>query len=390
MTTLNFRPLRHMREIEKADSDVSDELKKPGVYIWGFLYKKSRVESSVELHELCGFECFKKYNWEIVKCDDDELKKADIEIQSASKNNKVCSNYLFVPYYVGISTDISKGVKARLEEHRKMDNGHSAKYVRLKEEFMKCYHKHLFSLNSKKKPSPTLPVFPILKGTLNNNHVWSLLAHQGYVYHFNRQSTCVLIDHAQPNRMKFAETKENGNYSITDYSQDFGNDKWVSKNDPLKNRVKKGKNGKNNFWFTYCELDYNSFLNYIKVYKLPEIEKEKEEIVDKKSKIEEFNNDIKRLGGYSKFSFEEPPKDLIEKRKWKSEIKSFFEQAEAAAYFALRGITFSRTHSVKLPEGWEIQNNSGFNIFLDSAANKKKKNVITCTPKDEFNWPGYW
>jgi hypothetical protein len=70
--------------------------------------------------------------------------------------------------------------------------------------------------------------------------------------------------------------------------------------------------------------------------------------------------------------------------------KKYFHQAEAATYFALRGITFSRTHTVEFPEGWGIQNNSGFNIFLDSAANKKKKNVITCTPEDEFNWPGYW
>jgi hypothetical protein len=43
-----------------------------------------------------------------------------------------------------------------------------------------------------------------------------------------------------------------------------------------------------------------------------------------------------------------------------------------------------------LLEKWKINNNSGFNIFLDNAGNKKENNVRTCTPEDEFNWPGYW
>jgi hypothetical protein len=394
-----------MREIEKADSDVSDELKKPGVYIWGFLYKKRSAEDSVEPHELCGDDCLEKHNWEIVKCDDYELKMADIEIQSASKNNNECTNYLFVPYYVGISTDISKGVKARLEEHRKMDNGHSAKYVRLKEEFMKCYHKHLFSLNSKNKPSPTLPVFPILKGSLNNNHVWTLLADQGYIYYFNRQSVCRLITHFdQKTNQKllfqrpFRQKKEDEYYPIDIYCKNFGNNKWVSKNDPLKNRVKKEKDGKYNFWFTYCELDDKSLKNYIKSFKLPLIlnkqnDLEKSEAESKKMK--KLKEEEKRLNEClilipGNESNKKNQKDLEDN--FNKERKSFFEQAEAATYFLLKGITFSRTRNVENKRGWKIINHSGFDIFLNKNSRKtlSKGNSTVCHPSDQFNWPGYW
>jgi hypothetical protein len=375
-----------MRELGNSDSEVAEDHKKPGIYIWGFLYE-NKPKPTKKKYKLCDDHCNKKNNWKIVDGKKDNVIDKVYETIELGDNEQ-CSKLLFIPYYVGIST--IDGVEDRLNEHKKMDSGHSAKYVRLKEEFMLCYHKHLFFLNSKREHSPALPIFPILKGTLNNNHVWTLLAKQGYVYHFNRQSTCMLIDHQKKSSIQFNQLKEDGNYSITDYSKAFGNNNWIIQNDPLKSRVK--KDGNYNFWFTYCELDYNSFLNYIKVYKLPEIEKEKEEIVDKKSKIEEFNNDIKRLEGYSKFSFEKPPKDLIEKRKWKSEIKSFFEQAEAATYFALRGITFSRTHTVDFPNGWNIENNSGFNIFLENQSDNdlEKINVRSCDPSDQFNWPGYW
>jgi hypothetical protein len=72
--------------------------------------------------------------------------------------------------------------------------------------------------------------------------------------------------------------------------------------------------------------------------------------------------------------------------------KNQLHQAEAATYFTLRGITFSRTHTVEFPEGWEIQNNSGFNIFLDNGTQKTlgENNIRTGTPGDEYNWPGYW
>jgi len=445
-----------MREIEKADSDVSDELKKPGVYIWGFLYKRRASPKKAKKTKLCIETCLEKDNWEIVNCNEgkkykNELKKAYTEIQSASKNNKECTNYLFVPYYVGISTDKNNGVKVRLNKHRELDEDTSKnqdiaskKYVRLKDDFMLCYHKHVFFLDEQNEPTLTLPKFPILKGTLNNNHVWTLLAAQGYVYHFNRQSICRLVTHFdQETKQKllfqrpFRQKKENDNYSISDYSDDFGNNDWIIQKDPLKNRVK--KDGDNNFWFTYCEIEDSSLIDYIKT-KLIDVESKKDmnkskldELKDKKVKNESkltelrekirlikekpektnarlekddlenenrtLNKDIQNLQKQDKNLNKQSEilqKDEGELKKKDEEDdkekvrKKYFHQAEAATYFALRGITFSRTHTVEFPEGWGIQNNSGFNIFLDSAANKKKKNVITCTPEDEFNWPGYW
>jgi hypothetical protein len=72
--------------------------------------------------------------------------------------------------------------------------------------------------------------------------------------------------------------------------------------------------------------------------------------------------------------------------------KNQLHQAEAATYFALRGITFSRTHTVDFPNGWNIENNSGFNIFLENQSDNdlEKINVRSCDPSDQFNWPGYW
>jgi hypothetical protein len=417
---------------------IHSDLKKPGIYIWGFLYKKGCVEDSVELNQLCGSECFKKYNWEIVNCDKNELEKALKEIQLATEQNEICSNYLFISYYVGISTS-KQGVKERLDEHKKMDNGHSAKYVRLKDEFMLCYHKHVFSLYSKKKPSSALPVFPILKGSLNNNHVWTLLANQGYVYHFNRQSACMLIDHNKNSNIQFNQSIENGNYSINDYSRAFGNNDWIIQNDPLKNRVK--KDGDNNFWFTYCEIEDSSLIDYIKskfndveskkVKNESELTKLRRETGKNESELTELREKIKLIKEKPEKIIARLQKDHLEKKnrtlnkdiqnlekqienlKKQLEIlnedkkelekkdegdhkekvrKKYFHQAESATYFALRGITFSRTHTVEFPEGWNIENNSGFDIFLNNASQKTlgKNNPRTCDLEDEYNWPGYW
>ncbi len=422
-----------MRELGNSDSKVAEDLKKPGIYIWGFLYE-NKPKPTKKKYKLCDDHCNKKNNWKIVDGKKDNVIDKVYETIELGDNEQ-CSKLLFIPYYVGIST--IDGVEDRLNEHKKMDSGHSAKYVRLKEEFMLCYHKHLFFLNSKREHSPALPIFPILKGTLNNNHVWTLLAKQGYVYHFNRQSTCMLIDHSLPNNMKFAEYKENGNYSITEYSQDFGNEDYINDNDPLKNRVK--MEGNYNFWFTYCEIEDSSLIDYIKT-KLIDVESKKdmnksklEELKDKKvkneSKLTELREKIKLIKEKPEKTNARLEKDDLEKENRtlnkdiqnlqkqgknlikQSEIlqkdeeelkkkdeeddkekvrKKYFHQAEAATYFALRGITFSRTHTVEFPEGWKIQNNSGFNIFLDNAGNKKENNIRICTPKDEFNWPGYW
>jgi hypothetical protein len=421
MTTLNFQPLQHMRDLQDCDCKDSKtckkcRLKKPGVYIWGFLYKKkSIVKDGGKLHELCGPKCLEKHNWEIVKFkddEDDELKKAYIEIESASKNNEVCSNYLFIPYYVGISTDKDNGVKVRLNQHRELDEGSSKKqesttkrYVRLKDEYMKCYHKHVLFLDQQTNPPSAIPEFPILKGTLNNNNVWTLLADQGYIYYFNRQSVCRLITHFdQKTNQKllfqrpFRQKKEDEYYPIDIYCKNFGNNKWVSKNDPLKNRVKKEKDGKYNFWFTYCELDDKSLKNYIKSFKLPLIlnkQKDLEKSEAESKKMKKLKEEEKRLNEClilipGNESNKKNQKDLEDN--FNKERKSFFEQAEAATYFLLKGITFSRTRNVENKRGWKIINHSGFDIFLNKNSRKtlSKGNSTVCHPSDQFNWPGYW
>lgn len=421
MTTLNFQPLQHMRDLENCACKYPKtcekcRLNKPGVYIWGFLYRKRNVEDSVEPHELCGDTCLEKHNWEIVNCNEgkknkNELEKALKEIQLATEQNIACKDYLFIPYYVGISTDKDKGVKVRLNQHRELDEDTSKnqdsvtkKYLRLKDDFMLCYHKHVFLLDEQNEPSLTLPKFPILKGTLNNNYAWTLLAAQGYVYYFNRQSICRLITHFDEEtnqkllfQRPFRQKKEDEYYPIDVYCKNFGNNKWVSKNDPLKNRVKKGKNGKNNFWFTYCELDDKSFKNYIERFKLPstlnKINKQKdlEKPEAQSKKMKSLEKEEKRLKECLEFMpGKKNPKD--QEDNFNKERKSFFEQAEAATYFLLKGVTFSRTRNVENKRGWKIINHSGFDIFLkkNSLKTLSKGNSTACDPSDQFNWPGYW
>jgi|GEM_PF-4217048 len=375
-----------MRDLQKCacndkETCIHADQKKPGVYIWGFLYE-NKGNSEKTKSKLCNDHYEKKHDWKILNCKDEEIDKVYKAIKSVKQ--KPCSHYLFIPYYVGMSV---ADVFGRLEEHKNFKKGDSTKYVRLHEDYMLCYHKHILHLNSAGDTNPSLPLFPIKRASVNNNFVWSLLAKDGYVHYFNRLSTNYLNKHNKHSiKNEFAFEKENDDYSIKECDKDFTNK--IEENDPFKLRI--GDN--DNFWFTYCELDYKSFTKYLEVFKLPAI---KQDIDERKSmakikdyKLENLNRDSKRLGEYLFLQYSLGEKNDDEKLK--SEIKSFFHQAEAATYFALRGITFSRTHTVEFPECWEIQNNSGFNIFLDSAANKKKKNVITCTPEDEFNWPGYW
>jgi membrane-anchored protein YejM (alkaline phosphatase superfamily) len=209
------------------------------------------------------------------------------------------------------------------------------------------------------------------------------LAKDGYVHYFNRRSTNFINKNNTPSaKSAFDHIKENENYSIAQCDKDFTNE--IQKEDPLNKRIIDN----NNFWFAYCELELKneSLFEYLKskkedlvsrISKTPDIDKKEEKKMNSK-----YKNEINRLDSKIK--------------KAKSDIKNnnkyLCHQAEAATYFTLRGITFSRTHTVEFPEGWEIQNKSGFNIFLDNGTEKTlgKDNIRTCTPKDEFNWPGYW
>jgi hypothetical protein len=376
MTTLNFQPLQHMRDLQDCDCKHPKtcekcRLKKPGVYIWGFLYntKDGSTEKSCAEHKE------KVVKWKIAEGDELTANKS-----SLNKKGGFYSDFIFIPYYVGMS---EADVFGRLKDHKDFETGDSTKYVRLHEDYMLCYHKHILTLNSAGDSYPCLPLFPIKKASINNNFVWSLLANDGYVHYFNRHSSNYINKNNQNSiKVDFNHEKENDNYSIKDCDKDFNND--IKEKDPFKKRIEKC----NNFWFTYCDLGDDLLIHYLNS-KLNDLEKKRnaKNVIGKQPKrlIQEGN----KLESVIK-KVEELIQNLNNGNLDGKDRKNLFHQAEAATYFALRGITFSRTHTVEFPEGWKIQNNSGFNIFLDNAGNKKENNIRTCTPKDEFNWPGYW
>jgi hypothetical protein len=310
-----------MRELGNPDSEVSKDLKQPGVYIWGFLYEKESNSEKTK-SKLCNDHCDKKHDWKILKCKDTEIDKVYEAIQSVKQ--EPCSDYLFIPYYVGMSlanssksfplkrliqhSDIIKGNSLKIDP----DNKSLLKYLRLKEEYMLCFHKHTFNQR--------IPVFPIMKGLKNYNNVW--LALSNYLEYFNHRLTCSAINENLPLQ------NLPGDYPIDVFTREVNDSSGAQIVDPIEERLKLNVN----FWFTYCDLD--------------SLKKDKNQL----------------------------------------------HQAEAATYFALRGITFSRTHTVEFPKGWNIENNSGFDIFLNNASQKTlgKNNPRTCDLKDEFNWPGYW
>lgn len=166
-----------------------DELNKPGIYIWGFKFYKN---SDGSIGEPVDFNCL------------DENKEQ-----------------IFIPYYVG---KIEGKLINRLNTHKKVTEGHAAKYTRISSEYIKMFFEDEdFQINDGKKID-----------------IEKIKENKGIEYYNN------------PDFLKFRIKKENtidlNNIISVGPSK---NNNPITKFNSIKDNLDELVNKKDNFWFCY-------------------------------------------------------------------------------------------------------------------------------------------
>ena len=211
MTQINLLGLHHFDEIG-TNKTLEADLKKPGVYIWGFLAKKLNGENSYEIIDTPIFRNGQENYLEVGNC--------------------------FIPYYVGESksTKSNSTIFTRLDMHHKPTKSHGTKYTRIVNGYFRGVITRNISfggnngdfkqaLKSKKDP------FNLIEQVIYNNDPEFLKIHLSNSY-------------IRPVPKPSKDRKDN--YPITLQNQNGGNFK-----DILQDYIV----GKNNFYFLYANIE---------------------------------------------------------------------------------------------------------------------------------------
>jgi hypothetical protein len=175
--------------INHLDKGLEQELDKPGIYIWGFKFYKNSDGSIGE----------------------------PIDFNNLNENKK----QIFLPYYVG---KIEGKLINRLNTHKKVTEGHAAKYTRVSSDYIKkFFNDEKFQINDGKKIN-----------------IENIKSNTGIEYYNN------------PDFLKHKINKENtiDLNNIISIGEDKNNNpitKFKSLNDNLDELINK----KDNFWFCY-------------------------------------------------------------------------------------------------------------------------------------------
>jgi hypothetical protein len=169
--------------INHLDKDLEQKLNNPGIYIWGFKFYKNSEESIDE----------------------------PVDFNDLDENKE----QIFIPYYVG---KIEKKLNSRLKTHKKVIEGHAAKYTRISSEYMKVFfNDDKFQINDGKKIN-----------------IENITVNEGIEYYNN------------PIFLKNKITFENDIKEITN-----DNNNPISRFNSLNDNLDELINKKNNFWFCY-------------------------------------------------------------------------------------------------------------------------------------------
>lgn len=214
MTTLEFHGPFHFDDIDAETGDIKTDkkapnTKKPGIYIWGFMYEYDKQEK--RLKEPIDFK-------------DKEKLFEPHKMQ-------------FLPYYVGLR----KNVFARLKEHHNVYKGHVTKYTRLSLKYMESFYNDLaFPINIKRKR--------------NNKAMLHLCLNQNSKIEYFNDDQC--LQAIYPGISPVGKT---GNFPLV--NQNYKGNKLPDTLDYLINT-------KDNFWFCYSIVpdDLKCLLEYFETY----------------------------------------------------------------------------------------------------------------------------
>lgn len=193
MIELTFEGPLHKSKLNDTQIDLDFE----GVYIWGFMVD----------NDFKPINCFKKYEYK-----SDEM--------------------TFLPYYVGMATG-KRGmtVKQRLLNHKEVERGNGAKYLRINENHLNTFHKDVY--------------FPIHVGKKSHYKEiikYNLIHQEKAITYFNNPLFMFHLykDKLSPSVHELFNVKKHNNLPINDEIFSV-----LSIKDPLK-RITKDKD---NFWF---------------------------------------------------------------------------------------------------------------------------------------------
>jgi hypothetical protein len=175
--------------INHLDKDLEQKLNNPGIYIWGFKFYKNSDGSIGE--------------------------PVDFNVEDENKAQ------IFIPYYVG---KIEGKLINRLNTHKKVTEGHPAKYTRISPEYIKMFFEDEdFQINDGKKID-----------------IEKIKENKGIEYYNN------------PDFLKFRIKKENtiDLNNIVSVGPNKNNNP-ITKFNSIKDNLDELVNKKNNFWFCY-------------------------------------------------------------------------------------------------------------------------------------------
>jgi hypothetical protein len=274
---------------------------KAGIYIWGFAYD---LDKNGQLNELIDFS---KGNIFVPPvCLNESKESIGCDLKSL--------NWEFIPYYVGLDDKLFN----RINNHHAITTGDRRKYTRMN---FKRYKDFYYS--------GSFPIFIKGQGAKQRRDLLNLIIDKNNPIDYFNNYFIMREIHSDLNLSKCLGLKELWN----DLPIDICN--WEKKQDTLSIIV----NNKNNFWFSYAELDPVTESIYLK-------------------------------------------------EKQKHSRTTFLEFPEAQTFYSLKGITISETLEFQKIN----QNQFGINYTIHTA-NNSCKNIFKLDSNGNIiadeNFPGY-